>query len=248
METELVPIERGEMARSEPTLESEERSIVTLIGQCIERGQDPAAIVATYQKLVDLRAKREFNRAFAAFKRECPKIPRRSMGVGGGGARYAYAGLEDIQDAIDPVLSRCGLSYSFVPTSTETHSVATLILRHVDGHAESFGPFSVPTDTKAGMQPQQKIGSAESYAKRYALVAALSLRVGDLDPDGNDKPGEVVSQDQAWTIEEAIRNTEANKNKFLAWVGVKAISDIPAARFDEVMEKIRVTAEARRSQ
>ncbi|MQS44273.1 ERF family protein [Companilactobacillus mishanensis] len=69
-------------------------------------------------------------------------------------------------------------------TSTATISVMTLI-SHVSGQWVMFGPFNVPAGKKKdGSVDAQTYGSSTTYAKRYALSAALGI-ASDIDDDGN---------------------------------------------------------------
>jgi len=64
-------------------------------------------------------------------------------------------------------------------TSQEGVSVVTRVL-HSSGQWIEFGPFTIPL----GKKDAQSVGSACSYAKRYALSAALAISA-EKDDDGN---------------------------------------------------------------
>lgn len=215
-------------------------NVADLLRIAVEKNLDVASIGELVRMEREIRADRAriaFSQAFADFKRRCPMIHRSAQGVGGGGARYNYARLEDIQQAIDPILSACGLSYSFNPTTSADSAVTMMILRHSEGHSESFGPFSIPTATRAGMSDQQKVGSAESYARRYALVAALSLRVGDQDDDASGTiQGEFVTSAQANTLGVLCREVNADIERFLKWAGADTFDTISASKYEQARQ------------
>ncbi len=91
---------------------------------------------------------------------------------------YRYAGLLDVTEALMPLLSKLGLSFVAMPTLIEQGFVLNYILKHVGGdQAEGFYPL--PTSGSP-----QEIGTAITYARRYALCAVTGLAPGGDDDDG----------------------------------------------------------------
>lgn len=66
--------------------------------------------------------------------------------------------------------------------TTEERSIVSVVTRaiHTSGQWIEFGPLCIPLSK----QDAQAIGSAISYAKRYALCAALGIVSSDDDDDG----------------------------------------------------------------
>ena len=89
-----------------------------------------------------------------------------------------YASLSNIQDAISKPLSESGLVYSQMPTGV--NGLCTILI-----HAES-GEYMMDSYTMPVSKPNdpQAVGSAITYAKRYALAGILGLNI-DEDDDGN---------------------------------------------------------------
>ena len=89
-----------------------------------------------------------------------------------------YASLSNIQDAISKPLSESGLVYSQMPTGV--NGLCTILI-----HAES-GEYMMDSYTMPVSKPNdpQAVGSAITYAKRYALAGILGLNIDD-DDDGN---------------------------------------------------------------
>jgi hypothetical protein len=83
----------------------------------------------------------------------------------------------------------------------------------------------------------QKWGAALSYAKRYALCAALNIVV--TDEDNEDQLGTTIDADQLTEIELLIRDVNADVPKFLAWAGVKTLAELPAAKYAEAARMLR---------
>ena len=91
---------------------------------------------------------------------------------------YSYAGLPDIIDLVKPKLHKNGLTITqSIQGSLGEVAVETRI-HHTGGHVEVFGPLVLPAGRDA-----QAAGSAITYARRYALCAALGI-APDEDDDG----------------------------------------------------------------
>ena len=91
-----------------------------------------------------------------------------------------YVPLENVVDVIDEAMKGTGLSYTQEATSQDNKiSVATYIF-HESGQCIKFDPLTLPA-TKADAQG---LGSAVTYAKRYALTAVFGI-ASDPDDDGN---------------------------------------------------------------
>jgi hypothetical protein len=89
-----------------------------------------------------------------------------------------YASLSNIQDAISKPLAESGIVYSQMPTGV--NGLCTILI-----HAES-GEYMMDSYTMPVSKPNdpQAVGSAITYAKRYALAGILGLNIDD-DDDGN---------------------------------------------------------------
>ena len=105
-------------------------------------------------------------------------------------------------------------------------------VRHRDGAIVS-ATFSCPIDSSAKMSGAQKTGAALTYAKRQALVAALGLTVTNADADamGTADTGEKVSKQQLAELRGLLKESGADIDRFLAFVGVKGLAEIPASSF-----------------
>ena len=89
-----------------------------------------------------------------------------------------YASLSNIQDAIAVPLQESGLVYSQMPSDQNN---LTTILVEVESGEYFQSTYNMPV---ARINDPQAVGSAITYAKRYALVAILGLNIDD-DDDGN---------------------------------------------------------------
>lgn len=154
----------------------------------IEKGLD----TATIGKMLDLQerweamqAKKEFVRAMAAFKRECPAVIDKDKLVdielrSGGRMTYKHATIGGIVTAITPALSKNGLHVSWETQQANNLVTVTCHVSHEGGHRESC-TLSGPRDESGGKNPIQTVGSSVSYLERYTLVAVLGLATAEQD-------------------------------------------------------------------
>jgi len=159
-----------------------------MLGAAIERGMS----VADLGPLMDLverdqanKARTAFMAAMADFQAHCPTIKKTSKGD-----RYNFAGLDEVLRTIRPHLDAAGLSIRFDTELTgDSIITAYCYVMHRDGHTQK-NQFAAPIDkavSKQGnalMNATQQVGSARSYAKRYALMDALNLVGSEFDDDG----------------------------------------------------------------
>lgn len=110
-----------------------------------------------------------------------------------GSYEYAYAGLDDLVAATTPVLAAHGLA-ALTPVHEHADGVrlaVTVTLYHVCGEELRFDPLPFP----AGRDPQST-GSAITYYRRFALLAALGMAAGEAaqtaDQDDDGRAGAAV--------------------------------------------------------
>lgn len=97
--------------------------------------------------------------------------------------RSRFASLASVVSTARPVLSKHGLSVTQMVTHVGEKPALVTRLMHLSGQwVESTMLLSV---TQAGMQP---LGSAITYAKRYAFSAMVGI-VAEDDDDGNSADG-----------------------------------------------------------
>jgi len=98
-----------------------------------------------------------------------------------------YASLSNIQDAISNPLAEAGLAYSQMPSGVNGLST---ILIHAESGEYLMESFIMPVSKQ---NDPQAVGSAITYAKRYALAGVLGLNIDD-DDDGN----KAAEDSRAW--------------------------------------------------
>lgn len=103
-----------------------------------------------------------------------------------------YVPLENVAEAITQTATKYGLAFSQYATTTESGNVSVgTIVFHESGEYIEYPPLILkPENTKP-----QSIGSAITYAKRYALSAIFGI-TSDKDDDGNKANGNGEQQKQ----------------------------------------------------
>jgi hypothetical protein len=242
----------------------------TLIAKAIENNVP----VESLERLLAMRSelKREqaavaFNHALANFQAEIPPIVKsKTARVQGrnGSFSYNYADIAAIQRAIAPRLKDCGLSVTFDTTQAGDVLNVACIVHHVDGHSERT-EFPVPIDRQARMNDTQKVGSALTYGRRYALCAALGIVTAEDDDDGQaatntrqaatpapqaaptpatsaPEPAPVISAAQHRRIEARINELGLDRERVKSWIkrawGVEHLNKIPADRHNAINNRL----------
>lgn len=116
--------------------------------------------------------------------------------------KSTYSNLTQVWEAIREPLSKNNLSvFQDVISTTVGISVSTRVC-HASGQWMEFGPLEITVLKKDA----QSLGSATSYAKRYALCAAIGV-VADEDDDGERAMGRNNSK-QNTVVDKAPKEIE----------------------------------------
>ena len=149
-------------------------------------------LFALEERMNGRNAERAFYDDLAAAQGEFPPINKTRLVEG----RYKYASLDDLMGQITPVLMRHRLSTSFERSFIQAEDgtikavSSALVIRHGDGHVHTCAPVVMPIERatsntgKFMMTCAQSVGSAMTYADRYAYQGGLGFRPCDDDDDG----------------------------------------------------------------
>jgi hypothetical protein len=218
-----------------------------IINDAVAAGTD----VAVIEKMFDLWERNEdrlaaqaFDRAMAKFQGLCPAIPKSKQAD-----RFVYAPLEDIMTRIQPALTECGLSVRFdTRYEDDLHDgkvigkylIAQCHVAHANGHKET-SEFKCPVDleNKTKITVAQQQGSANSYAKRYALSNALNLTFGGEDDDGQAAAVEYLTPEEVASVEAVVTEIGADKTLFLKWCKAPdGIEFIKRSQYSTVIDRL----------
>lgn len=199
----------------------------------LDRAVAGGASIEVLEKLMALQerfeanqARKAFDEAVSAAKKEIPPIQRNATGHND----KKYANFAAIAAVVDPVLGTHGLSYRFRTSQAERISV-TCILSHKAGHSEET-TLAGPADATGSKNAIQAIGSTLTYLQRYSLVQMLGLAAA-ADDDGKAGAGTAtIDQVQADTLRELIEVKGADRKAFLKWAKQERFEDIPADQYE----------------
>ena len=157
--------------------------------------------------------------------------------------RNEYAKLEDVWQVARPVLAKHGLSVTHLTVVEDNEAGVIQILGHSSGQFIQSKTM-LPLSQGRGINPAQACGICFSYAKRYALSAALGVCTGEdtdgavqtkADGDGATRPvpsakEKLITKDflshVAWLIEEG-KTTEERIAEVLAQGKYEDLEAIP---------------------
>ena len=163
------------------------------------------ASVDTIERLMVIRtqikeevAKEAYCQALADFQADCPIISKEKAvhdkEEKGGKLRYRFAPLDAIIKQVGTHLLAHGLSYTFKSKQSVTEYTAVCISQHLLGHSE-VTEFTVPIAGEYMTAPQ-KVGSARTFANRYAFCNAFGILTGDEDNDAQSANGQDINIDK----------------------------------------------------
>ena len=216
--------------------------------QMLQIAVDRGADLDQLQKLMDLQerweanqARKAFTAALSAFKANPPTITKNKRAGftsrrTGGTTEYDYLTLPEAVRVIAPALSQHGLSHNWSTAQDDTRVSVTCTLTHEKGHSESV-TLAAPLDDSGSKNAIQAIGSTITYLERYTLLAITGLSADDMDDDGVGV-NETITDDQIVELESRAGEIGIEMPKFLGWLGVEALEDLPASDFQKAFNAI----------
>lgn len=227
---------------SKPALQPE-ISIAQLMQGVVQAGITPAS-VDVMERLCALRerenaafARREFAQAFAKLQADMPQIVacKAVPGSKPDEVRYWYAPFEEIMTKARGALQANGFSIRFDTDIADGRVIVTCKLMHVGGHEESNKFAARIGNGPPGSSDAQKDGAATTYAKRFAICAALNIFIEKEDTDARIDDFSGLTADQANELRKLVKETKADEAKFFATFGAADYSAIPSSRFDDAL-------------
>ena len=238
-----------ELVTAKPEPQSESAAIISMIERV---ACDPTIDISRLEKLLEMRervearnARMAYSVALSAMQPHLPVVDRKGKITikEKNGEKVIqstpYALWEDINDAIKPALAEHGFALSFrTGTTPEGKITVTGILSHKEGHQEET-TMVLTHDSTGSKNAVQAIGSSISYGKRYTagLLLNITSRAGpEHDDDGNaagsDGP---IESEQFAALTAKIKEVGADEAKFLAFLKIDALADLPAKKFKSAM-------------
>lgn len=189
-------------------------------------------------------ARKAYNKAMADFKANPPRIEkdkRVGYSTSKGNVGYSHASLANVVDKITAELSKYGLSASW-RTQQNGKITVTCRISHVQGHSEETS-LSADADTSGSKNAIQSLGSTITYLERYSLLSILGLATHD-DNDGQTIEDK-IDENKVKIIKDGIAEIKMDESKFLEYMGVETIEDIPASQYAKA--KVAIETKKRES-
>ncbi len=188
------------------------------------------------------------SKLFAALAKAQAKIEGASKTNVNPHFRSKYADLASVWDACREALTSNGIAVIQRPVASESGSVAIeTILAHESGEYIT-GTLSM-RPTKAD---PQGIGSAITYARRYALASMVGVAPEDDDGNAASRPSaKPITDEQAAEIKAGLQETDSDPVRFLAMLAkaggldsIGSVEEIPAALYVKASQAIQRKREA----
>ena len=187
-----------------------------------------------------------FAKAFIAAQRATDAIARASTNPV---FQYKYADLATVVEAVVPALNACGIGVIQCPAlEGELIHVETMLL-----HESGASVTSILSLRPSQLDPQG-VGSAITYARRYALLAMTGAAPQDDDaaeaclrpPSPQTAKGTrprpnplgVISKEQMAELSALMAEREVGETKILKWLDISDLASLPANRFADARRAI----------
>lgn len=245
----MKPAEQLALAGTEQALATTNEPSIADMLQAVIQGGVSDQNVAVLEKLVAMKerseqrqSEREYAVAFHNLQAEMPAISASSVVPDkNGNQRYRFAAYEDIMKAVRPLLLKNGFSITFNADFKENRLYQTCRLLHIGGHFKDTTSMVRVGAGPYGASDTQADGAAQTYAKRYALCAALNIVI-EHDTDGasdakND--GQPISFEQAETLREMVKEAKADEKRFLKYAGAESFETIGSNRYPSLFSELQ---------
>lgn len=187
------------------------------------------------------QGRKAFDEAIAAAKAEIPVIIKNravDFTTQKGRTNYRYEDLAAIAEVVNPILAKHGLSYRFRTTSPPNEPITvTCVVSHRGGYSEE-NTLSAGRDDTGNKNAIQSIGSTLTYLQRMTLKASLGLAASTDDDGKLSGNGGSVSDEQLQDLGHRLSDTKTDITLFLKHYGVDALTEFPAARYDEAVRML----------
>lgn len=221
--------------------------MLALLSDAIQKGMSIEVIreIKAMAKEFEADARRAaFDEAVSNAKAELKPIVRTRDGH-----NSKYADFAAVADAVDPIISKYGLSYRHRSIVEGGRITVVCKLSHKAGHFEET-ELPAPPDKTGSKNEIQAIGSTLTYLQRYTVLLALGLATAHDDDGKRSEPTGTLSDDQVSELSDLIEvaadeigNTTADQHRaaFLRHMKVERLSDILANDFRRAVAAINST-------
>ena len=177
------------------------------------------------------------------------KAPKANVNKFGG---YKYRSAEDILESLKPLLAKYGcviiMQDDVEVVNDLVYMKCTAAIFDIETADMIEAHAYVQTGEHKGMSPEQSIGSASSYGRKYALNGLLAIDSSENDPDAINQHGKVdtqadmpeeekvdtakkVSKTHLDYLNRVLAETEADVSAFLTFMDLERLEDMTVEQF-----------------
>lgn len=220
--------------------------MLALLSDAIQKGMSIEVIreIKAMAKEFEADARRAaFDEAVSNAKAELKPIVRTRDGH-----NSKYADFAAVADAVDPIISKYGLSYRHRSIVEGGRITVVCKLSHKAGHFEET-ELPAPPDKTGSKNEIQAIGSTLTYLQRYTVLLALGLATAHDDDGRSANTLQCLSEDQALNLNDLIDSAidqvgakrEVYLKNFLNFMKVDSVSDIRVGDYQKAVDGIKST-------
>jgi len=223
---------------------AERKQEVGSVSSLIEMAINADLDIEKLERLMEMKEREENKTSYAAFvvaisrfQAECPTVKKTGMVKDKNGKQiYSYPKFDSIMKTIQPHLEKNSLSVRFNSEISDNSVKVLCMVSHAGGHTDESS-FSCPIEghMAGGANASQRTASANSFAKRYAIMNALNIAGSDYDDDDAQilgEPPETITKEQAAQFRDDLEALKADVGYFCKWMKVDELEDIPAKKFN----------------
>lgn len=202
------------------TIQEPQNESIALIREALSTGADPATLrelLAVRREWEADEGRKAYFRSISAFQQRAPIIEKSDKAYD-----KMYARMDRIWRTVRPLMTELGLSCTW--QSCEIGNDGKLChvtgqLGHILGHSVPLVMDVAIPELLKGQNAAQQIGSARTYAQRYAFCAALGIQTGEDDDAAalSQKITPAMVADLTSLLQGFGKSWEAERDAVLGW-------------------------------
>jgi len=212
-------------------------------------------IMDMQRQLTQDQAERSLNEALARLAPKLPRIKRngsveyaidKNKPDGPKKEAFKFAKWEDIDKGIRPLLAEEGLALSYTTKPRTADGGGTIIIGRVSHIQGAFreAEFAAALDSSGGKNNIQAMKSSFRYGQRAVTEMLLNIVTEGEDDDGVSAG--FITIEQAAEIDLKIRETGADRERFLKWVNAQDVQSIQAKNYQKAINELAKKATAKK--